>query len=136
MIVKGLDKALSVDARGKFGKSGGFGAIRFSYNIFGFHTKYAGIYSRKLTKTGWGISLEKFYNSENPRTIKQQNWRSIFKFLRGLWYELDAEQKKNWRLLGARKRMTGFNALMSDQLKNPRGGFGNVLFSWNAFGRH
>lgn len=136
MLCSNLQKGMSVDARGKFGKSGGFGNLRFSYNMFGFHTSFAGIYSRKKLRNGWGLSLEKFYNSTNPQTTKQQNWRAIFKFLRGTWYALSDPARERWRKIGAKKNMTGFNALMSENLKSPYGGFGNILFSWNALGRH
>lgn len=73
-----LPNLMSLDARGKFGYSCGFGAMRFGYVCFGFFSEYSGIYSRKKTLTGWKVSRERFYAPRNPQTATQQAWRAVF----------------------------------------------------------
>ncbi len=134
MALGPLDKLLSLDARGAFGFSGGFGKIRFGYTKLGYYTKYAGIYSKQHNKKPFAISLKQFYRPSNPKTVKQMNWRYTLAYFWEVWYTLTPTEKESWRLKGMKKKMTGANAFMSQQLKNPTGGFGKILFSYNRFG--
>ena len=77
-LVRGLDKGMSFDARGKFGFSGGFGKLKFGYNKFGFYSKFAGIYSRKKTNKGWQLSRMVHYRPKNPNTFYQYIQRYYF----------------------------------------------------------
>ncbi len=66
MLLNNLEKLYSIDSRGTFGYGGGFGRIVFSYNRFGFFTKFAGIYSRKKIRLGYTSGFGKIifaYNS-------------------------------------------------------------------------
>jgi len=134
MPVNNIDKLLSIDARGAFGFSGGFGKIRFGFNRFGFYTKYAGIYSKQNNKAPFAISLKQHYRPTNPQTIHQQNWRFTLAYAWFLWSNVSAIDKEKWRLKGLDKYMSGSNAFTSNFLKNPTGGFGKILFSFNRFG--
>lgn len=73
-----LPRLMSLDARGKFGYSGGFGAIRYGYACFGFFSEYAGIYQKKWGSKSLTIARQRFYGPTNPRTVAQQAWRAVF----------------------------------------------------------
>ncbi len=129
-----MGKLLSLDARGKFGYSGAFGRLAFGYNRFGFYSWWCGIYQKKYYFGKPYISRMKFYRPTNPRTLKQQNWRMVASYMWVLWASFDDETKEQWKIRGNQNGYTGANAFMSQWLKNPTGGFGKILFSWNAFG--
>lgn len=134
MRADGLEKLNSLDARGKFGFSGGFGRITFGYFRFGFYSKFSGIYSKKYYYGEPYISRMKFYRPTNPQTIKQQNWRAICAYAWVLWADVDSDQREQYRLQADKLGITGPNLFMSKWLKNRHGGFGNILFSYNYFG--
>ena len=129
-----MGKLLSLDSRGKFGYSGGFGRIAFGYTRLGFYNWYCGIYQKKYFYGKPFISRSKFYRPTNPRTIKQQNWRAVCAYAWVLWALVDPAIKEKYKLRGAMNHMTGPNAFMSEWLKTPTHGFGNILFGYNAFG--
>ena len=116
MRADGIDKAISMNARGRFGYGGGFGRIAFGYNRFGFYSKYSGIYSKKFYFGKPYISKMKFYRPTNPQTVPQQAWRAVFTDGFNAWQALTTEQKNVWRLRAKFKRMTGFNLFMSEYL--------------------
>lgn len=134
MLVKGLDKLLSLDTRGTFARSGGFGKLQFSYNYFGFNTKWAGIYSGKKTKKGRGLSKMKFYRPSNPQTITQQNWRSVCAYAWVLWADFSDETKEQYKIKGKKLKMGGANYFMRTWLTYPTRGFGRIIFGYTRFG--
>lgn len=129
-----MGKLLSLDARGSFGRSGGFGRIAFGFTYLGYYEWYAGIYQKKYYFGKPYISRMKFYRPTNPRTLKQQNWRAVCANGWTYWNSLTIEQKENYRIEGIKKRMSGANCFMSFWLKNPSRGFGNILFGYTGFG--
>lgn len=120
MIVSEMQKLNSLDARGTFGYSGGFGLIKFSYNRFGFYSQYSGIYSRKKLVKGWGLSRMTFYRSSNPQTTLQQAWRTVFANGKSAYDLLTAPQKARLRKQAINYRMTGYNLFMSRWLQGHR----------------
>ena len=134
MRADGLLKMYSLDARGKFGRGGGFGRISFGYNYFGFYSIFSGIYQKKYYYGEPYISKSKFYRPTNPQTLKQQNWRYVNAYGVYLWQNFDSETKIFWNENGRIKKMSGYNAWLSYWLKNPTFGFGLILFGRNIFG--
>lgn len=120
MIVSGVEKLVSLDARGKFARTGGFGAIRFAYNYFGYHTKYAGIYSIKHTRKGRALSRMKHYRPTNPRTPLQQAWRAVFTAGRNAYALLSPDDLRLLKRQAMNQRMTKYNLFMSRYLKANR----------------
>ena len=129
-----MQKGYSFDARGKFGYSGAFGRIAFGYNRFGFYHFLAGIYSKKYYYGKPYISKMKFYRPTNPRTTAQQNWRAICAYFVTIWQAFDISIKNNFKKRAPDKRMSGYNLFLSEALRRPPAGFGNILFSYNNFG--
>jgi hypothetical protein len=129
-----MGKVYSIDARGKFGFSGGFGRIAFGYNRLGFYNWYCGIYMKKYL---WGkpyISRGKFWRPTNTRMLGQQNWRYTFKYAMDLWKNLDTETKNIYIERAKPLHLIGYNLFVKEFLRMPTGGFGKLLFSYNAFG--
>lgn len=135
MRVTGLFKMISLDARGKFGRSGGFGRVSFGYNYFGFYSIYAGIYQKKYYYGKPYLSKSKFYRPTNPQTVKQQNWRAVHAWGTYQWQNLDSEIKHEYNERAKIKRIEGYNLFMSEWLKPASTGFGRIVFSHNAFGK-
>ena len=113
-----MGKLLSLDARGKFGYSGGFGRITFGYTRLGFYSWWCGIYQKKYYYGEPYISRSKFYRPTNPRTELQQSWRAVVASGWDEWNTFDTETKKEWRLRGAMRHITGPNAFMSEWLNS------------------
>jgi hypothetical protein len=116
MRADGIDKAISMNARGSFGYGGGFGRIALGFNRFGFYSKYSGIYAKKFYFGKPYISKMKFYRPTNPQTETQQAWRAVFTAGHDAWTALDPETKEQWRFKALKLHMTGFNKFMSDYL--------------------
>jgi hypothetical protein len=125
-----MGKLLSLDARGKFGWSGGFGRLAFGYTRLGFYSWWAGIYSKKYYYGKPYISRMKFYRPTNPRTILQQNWRAVHAYATYLWRSFDPETQEPYEMKGKRAKMTGYNFFLSYFLKNRPHGFGAIYFGW------
>ena len=134
MRVTGTSKLLSLDARGKFGRSGGFGRIAFGYTYLGFYSWYAGIYQKRYFYGEPYLSKSKFYRPINPQTLKQQNWRFVCSYGVYLWQNLDLELKNKYNERAKKKKMSGYNLFISEWLKTSTSGFGRILFGYNAFG--
>lgn len=115
-----VDGAQIIDIRGKLGRGGGFGRVTFSYNFFGFYSKYSGIYSKKYYYGDPYISKMKFYRPTNPQTEAQQAWRDVFADGKIAWDSLDPETKEQYRLKGQKRKMTGYNFFQSEYLKSHR----------------
>lgn len=93
VIVEGVEKIMSLDARGKIGYTSGAGLARCGYSRCGASKRFGGIYQRKKTLKGWRTSRMRVYNPINPQTETQQAWRSVFA---DAWVEyatLTSEQK-------------------------------------------
>lgn len=134
MRTGGMGKLLSMDARGKFGWSGGFGRIAFGYTRFGFYSWYAGIYQKKYYFGKPYISRMKFYRPTNPQTVKQQNWRAVHAYAVALWQAFETSVKTAYNKRAQRKKMSGYNLWLSEYLGYPTHGFGAILFGYNGFG--
>ena len=129
-----MGKLLSLDARGKFGYAGAFGRLSFGYNRFGFYSWWCGIYQKRYYYGKPYISRARFYRPKNTYTIKRQNWRMILAYSLIVWRSFSDVQKKQLDKKAIGKHMTGYNYFNSDWLKNRRGGFGKILFSYSVFG--
>lgn len=115
-----MGKLLSLDARGKFGYSGGFGRIAFGYTRLGFYDWFCGIYQKKYYYGKAFISRMKFYRPTNPQTERQQLWRSIVANGWATWNTLTTEQKQAFKKMSKNMHMTGPNLFMSEYLKANR----------------
>lgn len=132
--VKGLEKALSLNLRGKLGRAGGFGRVTFGYNSFGFYSPYFGIFQKHYYYGRGYTSRMRFYRPTNPQTVPQQNWRATAAYAWVLWAALTDDQKYDWRQRAQALGITGANLFMSHWLKNPPAGFGSISFGYNRFG--
>lgn len=119
MRAEGMKKLLSLDARGTFGRGGGFGRVALGYNFFGFYSEYSGIYQKKYYYGVPYISKMKFYRPTNPQTPAQQNWRAIFAYGWILWRDLTDEEREYYRIQGKKMHMGPANAFMKVYLKRP-----------------
>lgn len=125
---------MSLDARGRFGYSGGFGRIAFGYTRLGFYSWYAGTYQKKYRGGKSFIARQRITWGSNPQTQKQQEWRAVCAYAWILWRLVSSENKLLWKIKGNKKHITGANLFMSRWLSYPSGGFGNIFFSYNSFG--
>lgn len=111
-----IGKGMSLDARGKFGFSGGFGRIAFGYNRFGFYSWYAGVYQKKYYFGKPYISRQKFNWGSNPQTEFQQLWRAQVASGWVAWFALTSDQKWQYRDRAKNLTMTGANLFMREWL--------------------
>ncbi len=116
MRTGGMGKLLSLDARGKFGWSGGFGRIALGQTRLGFYNWYAGIYSKKYYYGKPYISRMKFYRPTNNRTEGQQAWRGVFASGMAAWSALDDETKEQYKIKAKKLKMIGYNLYMREYL--------------------
>lgn len=107
---------MSVHTTGLVGVSGGFGRLCFGFNRFGFYNELLGIYQRKKTLKGVGISRMAFYRGSNPRTTAQQAWRAVFATGVSTWQALTDEQKHAYHVRVRGKHLEGFNLFMREYL--------------------
>lgn len=130
-----MGKLLSLDARGRFGYSGGFGRIAFGYTRLGFYNWFCGTYQKKYYYGKPFIARQRITWGYNPQTEKQQSWRAVCAYAWVLWALVDVEIRELWKKKGNLKHITGPNLFMSRWLSMSSGGFGNIYFSYNNFGR-
>jgi len=116
MRVGQMGKLLSLDARGKFGYSGGFGRVAFGYTRLGFYNWYCGIYQKRYYYGKPYISRSKFYRPVNPKTVKQQEWRAVFASAMHAWGELDIETKEIWKIKAKREKLPGYSLFTREYL--------------------
>lgn len=108
-----MGKLNSLDSRGKFGFSGGFGRIAFGYTRLGFYNWFCGIYQKKYYYGKAFISRSKFYRPKNPQTETQQAWRSNVTSGWIAYKALSESEKLFWRNIGTKKNISAPNAFMS-----------------------
>lgn len=107
VLVTGTDRLMSLGARGRFGYSNGFGRIVYGSSAFGLLSDFCGIYSRKKTKSGHGISRMTFYSPTNPQTPLQQSWRAVFSAGWTQYALLTESDKVRLSIQARRLRMSG-----------------------------
>jgi len=127
-----MGKLHSMDGRGKFGYSGGFGRIAFGYTRLGFYHWLCGIYQKKYYYGKPHISRQRFTWGSNPRTLAQQNWRFVLAYGLVLWRALDSAQKLKYNKRAKGKIMSGYNLFLREWLQYPTVGFGSMLFGYVA----
>ncbi len=111
---------MSADARGRFGFSGGLGAIRLGDTRLGFYSPFAGIYSRKKLRKGWGLSKMLFYRPTNPQTTGQQAWRAVFAAGWVAYAALTPTEKMLYSKHAREYRLSGPQLFMRDYLSSHR----------------
>lgn len=117
-LVQGFQKALSQRAIGSFGFGGFYGRVWFGKGQYGSQNQYAGIYHKKRTARGWGISLMHYYAPTNPRTVPQQARRSIFAEGVIQWQSLTAPEKASYNDRARGERLTGFQLFQREYLRS------------------
>jgi len=113
-----MGKLLSLDARGKFGYSGGLGRIALGYTRLGFYNWYCGIYQKKYYFGKPYISRMKFYRPTNNQMETQQLWRGVLADGIIAWRALTSEQKKSFNKRAIGKTMSGYNLFLSEYLNS------------------
>ena len=119
-LVVGIDKVMCLDIRGQYGYSCGFGRVRYGGGRFGFFDLQAGIYSRKRTLKGWGISRMAYYRPSNPRTMKQQAWREFFAGGIAQYHLLTPTEKASLLREGRMYRQSGLTLFMARYISSHR----------------
>jgi len=118
--VEGLDKALSITARGAFGRSSGYGAAKHGNAPYGLLEPLYGIYQRHRASDGWCTSRMAFYRPTNTQKPAQQAWRGIFAAGVTQYHSLTALERRVLFQKARTRGMTGFNLFMSHWLQSRR----------------
>ncbi len=118
MRVDGIEKGISLDARGKFGYSGGFGLIAFGYTRFGFYTWLAGIYQKKYFHGKSAIVRQRFSWGKNNQTPDQQAWRAVMASGVSAWQALSSDDKKSFNFRAKNLIMSGYNLFLREWLNS------------------
>jgi len=111
-----MGKLYSLDARGKFGWSGGLGRLCLGENRLGFYHWLAGIYHKKYYYGKPYISREKFHRSPNTRQPQQQAWRAIMRSGVLSWQHLAPFEKKFFNDLAKHRPLSGYNLYLKEWL--------------------
>ena len=111
-----MGKLLSLDARGRFGYSGGFGRIAFGYTRLGFYSWWCGTYQKKYYYGKPFICRQRITWGRNNKHELQQAWRAVVASGWEQWATFDADTKFAWKRRGEDRRITGPNAFMSEWL--------------------
>lgn len=117
-ITKQLERLYSLEVRGAVGISNGFGRIVFGWCGFGVFDDLAGIYQKKKTLKGNGISRMAFYAGSNPQTVAQQNWRGIFTAGVTQWHALTQPERDVYIKKAKRYHITGYNLYLRKWLQS------------------
>ena len=112
MIVEGLGKLYSFTARGRYGKSRGFGTGSFGFGDFGYDDEMSGVWQRKKTKKGWRWSLMIYARPPTSNTILQAIQRTKFRNGFNAWRALTEDEKNAWRKKAKPYHISGFNLHM------------------------
>ncbi len=110
-------RIMSLDARGKFGYSGGFGRIAFGYTRLGFYNWFCGIYQKKTRHGKSFISRMRFYRPTNNQLPGQQSWRGVMASAVLAWQALTPPARAKWAKIAIKKKMSGYNAFLSYYLR-------------------
>lgn len=111
---------MSLQPRGHFGFSGGYGLARYSIGRWGFFSEFAGIYQRHSTARGPGVSRMVFYRPTNPQTPAQQAWRSVFAAGMGVYSGLTDAEKKALSVEARKYRLSGLTLFLRRYLQSHR----------------
>lgn len=118
--VQGMERLMSLEPKGSFGFSGGFGLIRYGNTRFGFYSKFSGIYRRQLTARGPGVSRMVFYRPSNPKTPAQQAWRATFAAAWPVYNALTDAEKKALSKEARKYRLSGPSLFLRRYLQSHR----------------
>jgi len=103
---------------GAFGRSNGFGRIRFGFAFFGLFSELPGIYQRQLSGGKKQVFKRNFHSPTNPQTPAQQARRSVFASGVVAWQSLTSEQKSVYNKKAKKFRFEGFNLFMREWLNS------------------
>lgn len=119
----------ALQARGKTGRSGGFGFIRFGYSNFGATNFTGGIYQKRVTgynhtgriagrkRRAYYVKMRP-YRPTNPQTEEQQANRNKMALAVAAWSDLTPVEKSYYNERGKRYNKVGRNLFISWYLKN------------------
>jgi len=120
VLVAGLEKAKSLDIRGRAGFTAAAGMARCGYSRCAADKDFGGIYQRKKTPTGWATSRMRYYRPTNPQTTAQQAWRALFALGISGYQSLTADEKIALNKEGRRYRQSGLTLFMRRYLASVR----------------
>ena len=118
MIVRGLEKALSLDVRGKLGYCAAAGFARCGYSRAGAPKEFGGIYQKRMTRSGKQVSRTRYYRPTNPQTVPQQAWRAKMAEMWGVYNALTTDEKKALSKEARRYKLSGPQLFASRYLKS------------------
>lgn len=119
-IVKGMDKLMSLDVRGRIGYSSGFGRMVCGIVQFGYFDNVSGVYQHRHTLQGRQVVKMRFSAASNPRTPAQQAWRAVFSAGRAVYSTLTSEQKHILSIEARKYQLSGQTLFMRRYLQSHR----------------
>lgn len=118
MIVRGVEKAMSLGVRGKLGFCAAAGFARCGYSRAGAPKEYGGIYQKRATSKGKQVSRTRYYRPTNPQTEAQQAWRAKMAEMWGVYNSLTPEEKLALSKKARRYKLSGPQLFASRYLKS------------------
>jgi len=117
-IIKRIEEFPALMVKGKIGRPCGVGAFQCGWSFLGDYFLESGIYRRNGRWHNSKIVKMKHYRPTNPRTVLQQQKRSVFADGVNAWKLLTETEKEVWRKKRSPAKRSGFNRFMSVYMKN------------------
>ncbi len=116
MILYGVEKIISFEARKRLGYSQLFGTAHFGYTLFGHFDRFAGIY--RVWRNGSQKLPQRmvFYWIPNPRTVSQQANRAKFAAAMAAWSALTSDQKEKYNKRAKSRHIIGYNLYVKEYM--------------------
>lgn len=125
-----LGQRINIDNRGKIGRGGGFGFIRYGKNFFGLNCPLFGVWQKKYYYGKPYLCRQVMKGSTNHRYLAQQNWRYTHAFAVYLWQNMETEQKEVYRILGIPFALPAYQMWLKKFLREKPHKFGHVYFGY------
>lgn len=120
MAIPQLDETLTTATiKGKVGKSGGYGLLRYGIAAHGYYTKQAGIWQDRMTHNGKIPVKMRFYRPTNPASTPQEATRTKFAAGMAAWGALTGAERTAYTKRAKRRNMFGWGLFLRDYLKSP-----------------
>jgi len=102
---------------GKIGVPFGLGDMWLGRTLLGDESTLTGIYQKRHREHGSIYVKSRFYVPTNPRTTKQQAWRTTFKNAMLAWSALDEPTRQKYHVKGYSSRLDARSAFLREYLR-------------------
>lgn len=116
-IITEIEGMYFFEMRGKLGISTGLGRYCVGLNRLGDPKLKQGILRLNKRHRSNATVLMKTYRPTNPKSEQQQANRAVFAQGVAGWHELTAEEKLNYRRIGAKQNRNGFQIYMKEYMR-------------------